>query len=498
MMYQKIFIVLSLFITVIGCEQKIPSYGSTTLAEEYIPVCFREVPPSADPVCSEGYVLDIDYQNDVDYCCEGGTSLPGGEGGGNFSPQKICLPVGASFCPPNYAFTSGVAGPDCILTGCVAAGYDTHPVTGECSCACLETFTTGEQQTTAPQCPTVPGLIHIGYQIDNVAGNADTCSYRDADPTVTDITNISPECAEGTLLIQEDQDACLLQTICPEGTILKPDGTCGTCSFPCESANHPVRNGGPVHILFVLDKSGSMTDPFNSSLSRWQAATQSIQDILTAGGPFEYGLELYSYGPADCDVSGIVVPIGPQTTGPIIETMNTSAPGGNTPLVEALALAYSTGFSGIPDSARKAVIVVGDGGDSCSGRPDFAVTLAQEAYTQSDIQTFTLSLTSSVNANNFLASIAEAGGTDTVILPSTIQQIAIDIQGALDATSCGFLLTETQAVNTTDIEVVIDGQVVPESQWHLLGNSVVLEDPWCTIATNGTAQSVTISANCSE
>ncbi len=497
MKYKNCLVVISFLLGILSCEQKSNSYGSVSLAEEYVPICFRDFTPSADPICSEGYVLNIDYQNDIDYCCEGGTSLPGGGGGGNFSAKGICLPVGTDFCPPNYALTPGVVGSDCTLTGCAAAGYDTHPVTGECSCACLETFTPGEEQTTPPTCPDVPGLVWVGYHIDDGGGLPDTCHYRDVEPTATEIIALPPTCTNGTLQIQEEQDLCFLEYLCPEGTIPQPDGTCGLCSFPCESTNHSIRSANPVHVLFVLDRSGSMTDGFAGGQSRWNAGIQAIENIMNAGGPIDFGLQLYSIDDV-CGADDIIVPIGPQTSIAIVQAMATTFPSGDNPIAAALTTAYSQGFTNTPQGTNKVVILVGDGDEAAQcADPSESIALATNAFAQSNIRTFALSLNATdVSANEYLTTLAQAGGTAGVMIPSTMEEIATTVLDTLP--SCSFALTETQALNTSDISVVIDGEVIPENDWHLLGDHVIVEHPWCDAITSGTVQSVNVTANCSE
>ncbi len=487
-------------ISVAGCQpETATSTGDTIRAGEYIPVCFREVPPSqnVDPICPEGFVLHTDYSENTDYCCEGGIAMPGegGEGNSSSSGAKLCVAVIEDYCPFSYTLAVETPGPDCELSGCAAAGYDTHPVTGECSCACAETLTQGTEQTALPEkCPDLPGLILIGYEIDGGVGNTDVCTYRDFDPTLTTIETRLPSCSAGTLQTRQGQDYCLLDTLCPGGTIAQPDGSCGTCSFPCESINHTQIGSG--HVLFLLDKSGSMTDPYTNGQTRWAAAKQAIGTIVQSSGPIDFGLQLFSNDNA-CSADSIAVPIGPQTTAPIIETMDATYPSGATPIAAALETAYNQGFTNTPVGTRKIVVLVGDGGESCTAR-NKSIEAATDAYIQSDIQTFVISLNASgANTNTYLSTLAQAGGTGAAIIPSSVEEIVSSINDTA-LTTCTYPLSESQAANTTDIEVILNDQVIPQNNWHLDGSFVVIGGPSCDTITSGGAQSITINTNCSE
>ncbi len=489
----KIFIGLCLSMTMIHCGHKTNQVGTVTLAEEYIPVCFRELAATAEPTCPDGFSVDIDHQSqNIDYCCEDGTANPGG--GGNLSSGgNFC--VGADSCPAAYVLSPGIPGPDCELSECAAAGYDAHPFTEECSCACEEIFDPAQAATVIPECPPIPGLTFLSYEPDAGPGKTDACIYQDPDPTITEPLSFPVTCTNGTLQTQVGQDVCVVNTDCPEGTILRPDGMCGTCSDGCITVDHEV-SAEPLHVLFLLDRSNSMATPFDS-LTKWETARQTISDILFSGTPFEYGLQLFPIPNTGCVANEIAVPIGPSTTGPIVETMTTTGPTGNgTPLVQALATAYSEGFAGISSNAPKAVILLTDGDDSCGANPNQAIQLAGNAYNGDNILTFVISLRALQQVNSFLTTIAEAGGTGRVIRSFTYEDVAEDIQSSLDITACGFTITDNQAANSANIEVTINGQTIPATEWHIVGNQLVVDNDFCDAITSGDIQTVTISSGC--
>ncbi len=481
----------------VGCSQQESAVGNISLGADYEPICFRDLTPQTNPMCPEGFALEVDYQDNIDYCCEGNIAIPNESGEGKKGGKGLCVLMATDSCPFPYDFSPGLSGSDCQLSGCAAAGYDINPFTGDCTCACTETLVPAESTVTElPTCPEIPGLMLPEYDIDGGQGHTDACVYQDRDPAVTqpEIRNVT--CPGGQLQSQIGQDVCVVSALCPDGTIPRPDGTCGTCSDGCIVVDHST-DIEPMHVLFVLDKSVSMGDVFDNT-TKWDAATQSINRVLSSGGPFNYGLELFPTPGAECVADEIAVPTGAWTSGQIIETMGATRPDGNsTPLVDALNTAYRKGFSGVPRDAQKAVILISDGGDSCSGNPDEAVPLAARAYNEKNILTFTISLRAQQVDNDFLTAIADAGGTGKVIRSWTDEDVAEDIQSSIDTTACGFALTDSQAANTTDIEVTIDGQVIPFTDWRIVGNQVVIENAFCDAIVNGEVESVVVSANCS-
>ncbi len=277
------------------------------------------------------------------------------------------------------------------------------------------------------------GLNLLRYEIDNSIGGTDACHYEDPmHPGITTIEVTSSMCKKGVFRKQAGHDVCLIEPICPQGTISQAGGMCSVCSSLC-TAEHIVRSE-PIPVLFVLDSSGSMVK--GTDAWRWPAAIQSIEDIMLSEDSYQYGLQLFPGRFGICSIEDIAVPIGPDTTAEIINTMNSRRPDGNTPLVDVLTAAYEEGFSQFDKELPKLLVLVTDGYNTCLSDPNEALALARDSLQQKNIQTFVISLDN--NIDPFLVELAAAGGTSRVRLSTNTQSITSNIQQSLATASCRF------------------------------------------------------------
>ncbi len=240
-----------------SCEQPISSTEFASFADESNAICLQQLSPQTAPECPKGFLLHTDYNNKIDYCCEGSIAIPKGEGKEGLKQRKFC--VAATSCPVLYDLNPGLSGDDCQLNECAAAGYDTDPYTGACTCACDESFVTAEMTSSAlyPQCPSFPGLVFLKYKVDGGDNGADICIYEDSITSrITKVEVSDSMCRQESLqVLVGQQDVCannLDGFRCPEGMLLQPNGTCTTCFDPCTSSTIRIYTH-TAHTLFSID-----------------------------------------------------------------------------------------------------------------------------------------------------------------------------------------------------------------------------------------------------
>jgi hypothetical protein len=133
----------------------------------------------------------------------------------------------------------------------------------------------------------------------------------------------------------------------------------------------------PVNMMVLLDHSGSMNEQAHAgtSLSRWQAATNSLVQVLSTYGPvLNTSLKLFKTpGPAPCHVSpdGLELPFH-SSSQDVANFLTPLVPGGLSPMANGLygaEAAYAT--SGL--SGTKYVLLITDGTETCGGDPIKAI-----------------------------------------------------------------------------------------------------------------------------
>jgi hypothetical protein len=146
----------------------------------------------------------------------------------------------------------------------------------------------------------------------------------------------------------------------------------------------------PVHILIVLDKSGSMSKGgLGSNQTKWQAVTGALRSALPQLAPYAwFGLELFpradiglSCGTSCCalgDQPDVAIDVGTTTVPKIVALLDPNrsppiGPGGNTPTANALTVAYQyfqnhpiSVEPGATQTGKQLVFLVTDGGPNCN------------------------------------------------------------------------------------------------------------------------------------
>lgn len=253
-----------------------------------------------------------------------------------------------------------------------------------------------------------------------------------------------------------------------------------------------------ANMLIVLDKSGSMTAPLGSS-TLWDAtktaltgALQAVQGIVSFGlilfpdkdVPFECPLDVCCQTTAG-NMADVPVADGTLTVPQIIDTLNTTAPGGGTPIAAGLtrALEYYTTGTGAALQGDKFVMLVTDGGPNCNagltcdsmsctmnldlrqgctptganccaGEPrmcldDDAVLAQINALSAAGIATFVVGIPGTENYASYLDTFATAGGRAQV--GGATQYYAVSESGGVAGLESVFTDITTQLINSCDV-----------------------------------------------
>ncbi len=163
-----------------------------------------------------------------------------------------------------------------------------------------------------------------------------------------------------------------------------------------------VPGAGPRrNVELILDASGSMREAIGlgTRMEAAKAAVRSLVEALPAGTPL--GLRVFR----DCRDIASLVPIEPIEKGAFVAKLEGIEPAGGTPLVASLLESLDT-LSRIREGERIAVLVT-DGGESCQGSIEQAVSRARDAATRVIVIGFDITQGS---VNDQLRRLAEGTG----------------------------------------------------------------------------------------
>lgn len=171
-----------------------------------------------------------------------------------------------------------------------------------------------------------------------------------------------------------------------------------------------------ANMLVVLDRSGSMSEyaavsPTGQGITKMESARAAVKKLaMENAGKIFMGLETFPTAVtlATCGAGQVLVPVGPSTATEITNALNTTVPGGSTPLAAALALARTQ--AALKDPVRaKYVLLVTDGAESCDPTDGAAVNEVKK-LADAGVKTFVVGFGTGVDPNT-LNGMAFAGGT---------------------------------------------------------------------------------------
>ncbi len=254
-----------------------------------------------------------------------------------------------------------------------------------------------------------------------------------------------------------------------------PDSSCATQELTLSVAL------APPSLMLVVDRSGSMYD-------RWPEAIDAVEALVDeVGRTMRLGLALYPAA-SGCGVDiEPQVPIGPAADVAILEVLRVAGTGGSTPMGRAMS-AVASYLERSPQPGAVNVLLVADGkpsdtcledcagcdcvdSDSCSICADLIACTQLEVskhvveLASMDVRTWVIGYEGGFGATDFLASLAEAGGTaGEGTSPffdagdgSALGQILLDIAGSVETCTADVIEPAGYGYPV----VTVDGVTVP-------------------------------------
>jgi len=268
-------------------------------------------------------------------------------------------------------------------------------------------------------------------------------------------------------------------------TTTSSSGTTDGMVKPCQVEETPIEPI-PSDVLFVLDKSGSMSMELwdhdanlqTPNITRWKSLHAVVEAVVTDfDHQLNFGAKLYpkidagSYiNQGACEITpGIEVPVAANNA----ETLLQGIPSaefevlGGTPSFQALSESYKY-LETLMTGLDAAVIFITDGEISCDNPPAAAIAAISDAWDNSQIPTYVVGVDVDAQTSSQLNSFALAGGkqlnngqykfyqaTDQVELQAAMQSI-------LDDTISCVLPVEPEPAYPELFQVWIDNAEVQE------------------------------------
>lgn len=244
-----------------------------------------------------------------------------------------------------------------------------------------ETGKPAAQPVPGKPCPTCPGGKSAG-----TAGGAGLDLAPSPDPTLSGGTRQTLlQTGTGQTTLQTGTGQTTLQTGTGQTTLQT-----GTDQTTLQSGTDSTlirarveRDGGPTHILILVDSSQSMKESIaggfldamgleGDTVNKMEAAKKVLEQTLARiPGDVNVGLRVFGQrfdnnAYSDCSATALLVPMGTHNRRTITEAVRTLRPYGLTPLAYALQAAERD-LQGI--MGNKTIILISDGAESCGGDP---------------------------------------------------------------------------------------------------------------------------------
>jgi hypothetical protein len=278
-------------------------------------------------------------------------------------------------------------------------------------------------------------------------------------------------------------------------------------------------------VVLLIDQSGSMTQPFDNGLDRWQTLVETLTDpgdslIKKLETSVRFGMSLYTsydgFGPGpmprQCPVlTSVDIALGNFAKMSMVLSNTANGPSGDTPTAESLA-AIAAALGDFAEDGPKSIILATDGDPDTCEDPDAnddegskarSVAAVKAAYADG-ISTHVISVGDEVTASH-LKDLAVAGAGDD---PAAEAYTALDTQGLVRAfdeiigsvRTCDFTLQGTvEADDAARGTVLLDGTALvfgDPNGWVMPNESTVRLQGAACDAVQADASGVSMSFPC--
>ena len=296
-----------------------------------------------------------------------------------------------------------------------------------------------------------------------------------------------------------------------DGTIDCADSDCDgstSCCVPFDDSFDIALD--PADVLFVVDRSGSMSDLVSGWIvgtSKWDQLTEALDTVLpTVDTIHHMGMFLFP-GSSSCGVTSTPqVAIGPGRAAAISTALSATGPGGETPTYQALVAAEAY-LASRPVVRPRFLVLATDGLPTCGH--DTADVIAKIASIRAThgIDTFVLGVATPSADVSDLNAMADAGGRARARSPRFFPaNSTADFEAALRAvsaaaTGCSYPLSSAPA-DPSLVTVRQDGTTVARdgsNGWTLGGaasDEVTFHGNSCTALTEGRITSISVHSGC--
>ncbi len=291
-----------------------------------------------------------------------------------------------------------------------------------------------------------------------------------------------------------------------ERLICATNGGTNACQTCQPLSQHESITTTPADVLFVVDRSASMSTRMSGSTTQWSALTQAFGAVLPGlDGRLNMGLFTYPAGQQDiCGVKTFFdVPIGGGNSGIISATLNVLSPAGNTPTSQALSVVETT-LASLPSPLRRFIVLATDGVPNCEVNAVTNSVARVMALQLAGVDTFVLGISSA--SNPALQQLAVAGGRPrSGPTAYYTAQDAAELQTALNEivtiASCSFKLMRAPR-EPDKVVVKLNGAPVTAGSadgWRYTDTTfseILLEGASCATLKSGLAHTLDIELGC--
>ena len=287
---------------------------------------------------------------------------------------------------------------------------------------------------------------------------------------------------------------------CPSGETCV-DGHCGCTGVAFQAM--PVT----PNVMIVLDRSGSMKDPGDSSSSdsKWTIAGDALTALFNqVGGQVRFGLVTFS-SDGSCGAGNVRVDIGDNTSMAIETKISGTSPKGSTPIVATMDSLVGNTELMDPDHPNY-VLLVTDGEEKCD---TFTTQPLTDLKNQSpSVKTFVVGFGAGIPNPDQLNDLATAGGTalsgNTKYYQANNASQLADALGSIigSVLSCTYTLDQVPS-DLSQLYVYEDGTAVDQDPGQQNGwdydsasNTLTFYGPTCDALQNGTVTDVSIVYGC--